>query len=105
MVCGRWVQDGNLKIYNEVYEFYISPIHCEILWGENDKNVIFNYDSWIHSMPKRNEKVRAEMHKRKNTIIESYKQGLVIINPKYSSGNRRIGNSLGRGMGGCWRDR
>lgn len=93
MVVGAWRQvTPEKKVYNSIYEFYITPQHYSKLWSGITEDVVKPFVEYVKGIPEgkaaqlANRKLWKE-HRQK--IYDTYGRGLCAIDAKIDSKNQR----------------
>ena len=93
MTIGSYKQiNKQIKLYDEIYEFYIGPDHYQKIWQNLTLDIIKPFVDYVKSIP---EGKAGQMDNRKlwkekrDAIYESYGRGIISIDAKIDSKNQR----------------
>ena len=93
MVVGAWQQiSPEVKRYNTIYEFNITPADYVKLWDRITEQVVRPFVEYVKSIPAGKEGQmanRKEWKQRRQAIYDTYGQGLCAIDAKIDSKNQR----------------
>ena len=93
MVVGSWRQkDQSVKVYTDIYEFYLEPKHNHLLWANLTRDALEPFVKWVKAIPPFSQgqaQARQEWKNRRAELYAQYGKGLVRIDAKIDSKKQR----------------
>jgi hypothetical protein len=93
LIVGKFTQQGNKKVYEEIYEFEINPDTHKILFGDLDFQAVADFVSYVKAIPEGKEAQLANQavwkSKRNDIIGRCSSKPLFKIDAKIDSKKQR----------------